>query len=231
MANRLARFDAAGRGLLPSVSCPTLPTSPPPAASQRRHARRLPGRPSVRRPHRRGRMLLPASDEERPLPDARRPQHRPSHARRPRPLRCRPPYPRPILGRDHRHASRGQPPHPPPARSHRPGHRPPHRWAWAPSHKFLEQRQGTGPEVAVARNAGCAISVRRVLASRRCAFGRARHVHRSAWGPSVTFDARAGCRPPGPQTGVAPRVRPALSHGFHRPGSRPHGRSARPRWA
>ncbi len=31
MADRLARFDAAGHGLLPSVSSPTLPTSPPPA--------------------------------------------------------------------------------------------------------------------------------------------------------------------------------------------------------
>jgi hypothetical protein len=43
MADRLARFDAAGHGLLPSVSCPTLPTSPPPARRGRLRNGATPG--------------------------------------------------------------------------------------------------------------------------------------------------------------------------------------------
>jgi hypothetical protein len=43
MADRLARFDAAGHGLLPSVSCPTLPTSPAPARRGRLRNGATPG--------------------------------------------------------------------------------------------------------------------------------------------------------------------------------------------
>jgi hypothetical protein len=235
MADRLARFDAAGHGLLPPVSCPTLPTSPAPARRGRLRNGATPGdflaaprcgartraggccrQPAMR--NGRCRMHGGLSTGPRtPAGRARCAAARRTHGlysaettamRREANIRIR--HLRALIApvKVRRTAGHGLLP---PNRLNRARAQvrrsPSHGMPGAPS-----------PSAASSR-------------PRRCAFGRPRPVHRWAWGPSVTFDARAGCRPPGRQTGAAPRVGPALSHGFHRPGPRPHGRSARPRWA